>query len=44
MDAMERIAQMEANQQQLQALTEQQGIEYTSSRESNKSKIYIYEI
>ena len=45
MDAMERIAQMEANQQQLQALTEQQGIEYTSESQANQKYIFMkYEL
>ena len=45
MDAMERIAQMEANQQQLQALTEQQGIEYTSESQADQKYIFMkYEL
>jgi len=45
MDAMERIAQMEANQQQLQALTAQQGIEYTSESQANQKYIFMkYEL
>ena len=39
-EAMERIAQMEKNEQQLNALTQQQGIEYTS--ESQASQKYIF--
>ena len=45
MDAMERIAQMEANQQQLQALTQQQGIEYTSESQADQKYIFMkYEL
>ena len=41
MDAMGRIAQMEANQQQLQALTAQKGIKYTSISQANKKYIFM---
>ena len=39
------VAQMEANEQQLQALTAQQGIEYTSESQANQKYIFMkYEL
>jgi len=45
MDAMERIAQMAQNEQQLNALTQQQGMEYTSESQANQKYIFMkYEL